>query len=77
MIAGILQMLGPIILWFLQKWVENQKAEESMLKSYYNFLDHVDKAGQVKVANHLSATKALRAEQERLRKELEGVNQDQ
>lgn len=67
--AGIISMIGQLGLWLLSQWIRQQKKEEDMVKSYYNFLDAVDKSGSLKVANHLAAARAEQEEIERLLKE--------
>jgi len=66
----IIKALLPVAFWVLQKWVMSQKRDEMFLKDYHRFLDNVDKSGQIKVANHIAATNALREEQQRLLEEL-------
>ena len=52
-------------------WVRNSQKQEDIKKSYYAFLDAVDKSGAAKVANHISAVRAKDAEVDRLLKEIE------
>lgn len=72
----IMNAIAPLIFYFLEQWIKRQKHEEEMVKSYYTFLDMVDRSGQVKVANHLSGKAALKAKQEQLLKDLEDESKD-
>jgi hypothetical protein len=71
MIKWIVNAIAPLIFHFLDRWIKQQEHKKEMVESYYNFLDMVDKSGQVKVANHLSGKAALKTKQEQLLKELE------
>lgn len=70
MIQWIVNAIAPLLFHFLDRWIKGQKHQEEMVKSYYNFLTHVDQSGQVKVANHLSGKAALKAKQQELLDEL-------
>lgn len=65
-LSSVFSLLGPVIFWGLKQWMRTREKNEQMEKSYYAFLTAVDMSGQVKVANHISAVQALKAEQDRL-----------
>lgn len=73
----IMQFLGPVIFWFLERWIQSAAKKKEFQESYYAFLNAVDKSGAVKVANHLAAHQALEDEQKRLEEELANKDKQQ
>jgi hypothetical protein len=76
MIEWIARALGPLIFYFLDKWMKAQKQEEEMVQSYYAFLDKVDLSGKGKVSTHLAGENAKEQMQKQLLKELEDEQKD-
>jgi len=73
----IINMLGPLVFWLLEKWMTNQEKKKEFQESYFAFLDAVEKSGSTKVANHIAAKKSLKAEQLRILKEKEELKKQQ
>ncbi len=69
----ILGLATPIILWLIKTFISGEAKKAEYIKSYYKFLEDVDKIGEKKVQNHLSAKDALEAEQQKLEKRLEDM----
>lgn len=65
-ISSILTSLGPLIVWLAEKFIANQQKREEFIKSYYSFLDKVDKSVQSKVANSIALREARRRKQQEL-----------
>lgn len=71
LIGSVFSFFAPLLLRMVDIWVRNSQKQEDIKKSYYAFLDAVDKSGAAKVANHISAVRAKDAEVDRLLKEIE------
>lgn len=69
MIASILSMLTPLIIWAIKKFITNTIEKEKAIKSYYDYLKSIDKKSADKVENYIKAEDSLKALQRKIRKE--------
>lgn len=74
--SSIWSFVGSVAFWLLEKWVNRQAKKKQFQESYYAFLKAVDQSGAKKVANHLAAQNALKAEQEKLLEELKSESEN-
>lgn len=68
MTATLLNIFGSLIMWSLRKWIDAQNLKEEQLKSYYEFLEVVDKNTEVDAAQYIAASDARNATKDRIRK---------
>lgn len=68
-IGSILSMLGPVIVWSLNKFIANKERKEKAVKSYYGFLKSIDKKSADKVENYIKAESSLADLQRKIREE--------
>lgn len=66
-IASVLGMLGPLILFGLKKWVESMALTAAQKKNYYVFLESIDQHTKIDVANYVAAGSARQATIDRIK----------
>ena len=69
MIGTILSFLGPLALKLIDYWFKKQEVNEDMKKSYYNFLEQLDRKGMIKISNFMGAEKSRQELKEKIRRE--------
>lgn len=73
MIAALLSAIfsnlaGPLSLWLLKRWIENEGIKADQLKSYYAFLEEIDKQTKIDVTLYVAASDARQATIDRIKK---------
>ena len=56
--AGIISIAGSLIMSALKWWLDKQKMDDEMRKSYISFLNQLDQKGMANVANYLATERA-------------------
>lgn len=67
MILSLVSAVMPLVLKLIGFWLDKKKVDAEMTKSYYNFLEQLDKKGLAKVSNLMGVEKERARLEEELR----------
>lgn len=66
LLGSALTILAPLLVALIKAFIRDKEKQEQFIKSYYSFLDKLDKSVQVKVANHIALKQARLKKQQEL-----------
>ena len=64
---SVFKALGPLFLWGLKRWMDSMNLKEEQKKSYYAFLESIDKHTKIDVTNYVAAGNARQATIDRIK----------